>query len=156
MFAFLKYFQFVFLEHHHIDATCCLESFVVVVEIVMDLDSEDQAAEKESVDVKPTQREVLILDDVSIHDDDGHDQTLRGKSCEFMDTPEVVFQIDLGYLLGIKYGLRLGLLLFAVFFRIGYQVFEERGHLSIGQELLREYANAVQCRLPVLARVVTS
>ena len=76
MMTLLEYFQFIFLQHDYIDATCYLEGLVVVVEVIVDLDAEHQTAEEDAVDIEAVEGEAFVLN-VAVHDDDGEDETFR-------------------------------------------------------------------------------
>ena len=103
MLALFKYFNFVFFKHYHIDTPRSLKSLIIEVKVIMKLDSKHKAADKQAMYVEPTESKTLKIN-VPVHDHNGHDETFRGEAGEFMDSPEVVFERDVGDVFGIKYG----------------------------------------------------
>ena len=69
----------------------------------MKLDSKHKTAYKQAMYVEPTESKTLKIN-VPIHDHNGHDETFGGEAGEFMDSPEVVFERDVGDVFGIKDG----------------------------------------------------
>lgn len=84
------------------------------------------------MDVEIVEGEVVVLDHVAIHDDDGQDETLRREMCQFVYPAKVVFDGDIGYGFAIKYGVGGGGFgLLGVFVGVDDEVSEEGGDLRV-------------------------
>ena len=59
--AFGKYLELVLFQHDYINATCCLEGFVVVVVVVVQFHGQHQATQEQPVHVEPIQSELFPL-----------------------------------------------------------------------------------------------
>ena len=98
----LEYLHFVLFQHNHIDPSRCFKGFVIEVKIIMQLHPQDETAEQQSMHVEPGQTEVLVLYDVAIHYYDRHNQTLRWKLCQFVNSPQIILDCNVGHLLTVE------------------------------------------------------
>lgn len=99
----LKDLCFVLFQHNYINPTGSFESFVIIVEVIMNFNTKNKTGKKKPVNIKVIEREVIILHHISIHDDNRNDKTFRWESCEFMHPSEVVFDTDIRNGFAIEY-----------------------------------------------------
>lgn len=74
--AFLEDLNLVFFEHYYIDATRSFECFIIIVEVIVDFNTQDETGKKEPVNIEVIEGEVIILGHVPVHDYNGDDETL--------------------------------------------------------------------------------
>ncbi len=122
MLALFKYLKLVFFEHNHVDASCCLEGFIIKIKIIVKLNSEHKTADEYAMDVETIESETLKIN-VPVHDNNCYDQALRGEVGELVDSTDVVFEGDFGDFFGVKdsvevIGRLLRLVLIAIYYVI--------------------------------------
>lgn len=101
----LKYLKLVFLQHYHVYSTCGLKCFVVVIKVIMQFDCKNETTKKQAMYIQQIQMKVIIFYIITIHDNNSQNKAFRGEFGQFLNSPQIIINGNIRYLLTIKNGL---------------------------------------------------